>query len=247
MMKLVVKKSACVIAMIVAMAQLSFTSVKKDSHPVETVKKAITASVNKYASLYDSLHLGIAGLSKQAFNYVLTGYNQHLSAGKIKNDGVLSIVDFSLPSNAKRLFVIDLKNYAVLFNTYVAHGKTSGRAVAYDFSNAFNSFKSSLGVYITSGTYKGKQGYSLRLEGEEQGINDNALNRGIVMHCASYVSEDIARKQGYIGRSEGCPAVPSTMYKPIIEKIKDGSCLFMYSPDKYYMSHSEILKNASVA
>lgn len=248
MVKLIVKKSACVLAMIVIMAQLSFTAVKRGSKVATTsMKRAINATANKYAALYDSLHLGVSGLSKQAFDYAVTGYNYLLSQGKIKNDGVLSIVDFSLPSSAKRLFVIDLKNYAVLFNTYVSHGRNSGKAIANEFSNAANSFKSSLGFYVTSGTYKGKHGYSLRLEGEEQGINDNALSRGIVMHCAPYVSEDFIKRQGYIGRSQGCPAIPSTIYKPIIEKIKDGSCLFMYSPDKFYMSHSEILKNLSVA
>ncbi len=245
-MKLVVKKSACVIAMIVIMVQLSFTGIKSENSVPKSITKtvsAVTSVVNKYASLYDSLHLGIAGLSKDAFTNAITGYTYLLSQGKIKNDGVLSIVDFSLPSSVKRLFVIDLKNYVMLFNTYVSHGRNSGKAVASEFSNDRNSFKSSLGFYVTSGTYKGKHGYSLKLEGEEQGINDNALNRGIVMHCAQYVTENFIKRQGYIGRSEGCPAVPPTMYKPIIEKIKDGSCLFMYSPDKFYMSHSAILNS----
>lgn len=202
---------------------------------------------NKYANVYDSMHLSTYGLSKQAFDYALKGYDYLLSLGKIKNDGVLSIVDFTMPSNVKRLFVIDVKSFSLLFNTYVAHGRNSGKATASEFSNAPNSFESSLGFYITSNTYNGKHGYSLRLEGEEQGINDNALNRGIVMHCAPYVSEGFIKSQGYIGRSEGCPAISPKVYKPIIEKIKDGSCLFMYSTDEYYMSHSTILKNGAVA
>src|SRR5207249_9968842 len=129
----------------------------------------------------------------------------------------------------------------------VSHGRNSGKEMASEFSNALESFKSSLGFYVTSDTYNGKHGYSLRLEGEEPGINDNAFSRGIVMHTAPYVNEHLIQMQGYIGRSEGCPAVPQKLYKPIIEKIKNGSCLFMYSPDKGYMTHSQIINNGALA
>ncbi|HWB26213.1 MAG TPA: murein L,D-transpeptidase catalytic domain family protein [Chitinophagaceae bacterium] len=226
--------------------QLSFIPTKANH---ETVKAVVThtnvSMVSKYAAIYDSLHLNVPNLSREAFIDALEGYNYLLSQGKLRNAGILSIVDFTLPSSVKRLFVIDLNNAALLFNTYVSHGRNSGKLMADEFSNAPNSFKSSLGFYVTSNTYKGKHGYSLRLEGEEQGINDNALNRGIVMHCANYVTENFIRQQGYIGRSEGCPAVPPNMYKPIINTIKDGSCLFMYSPDKYYISHSPILNGGA--
>lgn len=251
MMKKAFKIVLCIVIVAALFALVSFTLVKKNNNTAKTVKvkaaTTITAVVNKYANLYDSLQLGVAGLSKEAFNDAVTGYTYLLAQGKIKNDGVLSIVDFTKPSSSKRLFVIDLKNVALLFNTYVSHGRNSGKLMAGAFSNELNSFKSSLGFYVTSGTYKGKHGYSLKLEGEEQGINDNAYNRGIVMHCAKYVTEGFIKSQGYIGRSEGCPAVPPNMYKPIIEKIKDGSCLFMYSPDKYYMSHSAILNDGGNA
>jgi len=249
------KKSACVLGIAAITALFSFTGFNPTRPSAnfnatgDSVKTGIALNVitGKHVGLYDSMRLSVAGLSRQAFDYALQGYDYLVNEGKIKNDGVLSIIDFTLPSNIKRLFVIDLKTCSVLFNTYVSHGRNSGKVVASDFSNKMNSFKSSLGFYVTSGTYKGKHGYSLRLEGEEQGINDNALNRGIVMHCAAYVSEDFIRRQGYIGRSEGCPAVPSKLYKPIIEKIKDGSCLFMYSPDEYYINHSAILKNGATA
>lgn len=193
--------------------------------------------------LYDSLQLNLKGLSKEAYNYALAGYNKLLQAGKIKNDETLTIIDFSLPSTAKRLFVIDLKLGEVLFNTLVSHGKNSGKAIASQFSNKANSYKSSLGFYITSNTYIGKHGLSLRLEGEEKGINDNALNRGIVMHCADYVTEDLINSQGYIGRSEGCPAVPQQEHKAIINTIKDGSCLFIYSPVKQYLTKSRLIES----
>jgi hypothetical protein len=227
--------------MLVCMS-LAFTNSKKV--PVKaTVNKeaAKTSIVQTKMSIYDSLALGTLGLSRKAFEYALTGFNNLLNAGKIRKDNLLSILDFSLPSGKKRLFVIDLSTGELVFNTYAAHGRNSGTAVATKFSNGMNSYKSSLGFYITGDTYIGKHGQSLRLEGEEKGINDNALARGIVMHCASYVDEEIVAHQGFIGRSQGCPALPGNIYKDVIEKIKNGSCLFLYSPDKYYVAHSRIL------
>ena len=145
------------------------------------------------------------------------------------------------------MFILDLKNYKILFNTYVAHGRNSGKEFANQFSNENESYKSSLGFYVTGDTYMGNHGFSMRLQGEERGINDNANNRAIVMHSAWYVNENIVKSQGYIGRSQGCPALPEELCKPIIEKIKNGSCLFLYSPDKYYISHSEILQKIQAA
>jgi hypothetical protein len=195
--------------------------------------------------VYDSLHLNILGLTKQAFDYAIKGFNSLRSMGKLNNDSIISIIDFSLSSGKKRLFVIDIKNFKVLYNTYVAHGRNSGSEYAKEFSNNPESFKSSLGFYITQGTYKGEHGFSLHLEGEEKGINDNAYSRAIVMHSAPYVNENYIRRKGYIGRSLGCPALPQRIYRPIIDKIKNGTCLFLYSPDTYYLSHSTFLQQAS--
>jgi hypothetical protein len=195
--------------------------------------------------VYDSLHLDILGLTKQAFDYAIKGFSSLRSMGKLNNDSIISIIDFSLSSSKKRLFVIDIKNYKVLYNTYVAHGRNSGNEYAKEFSNSAESFKSSLGFYVTQGTYRGEHGFSLHLEGEEKGINDNAFNRAIVMHAAPYVNENYIRNKGYIGRSLGCPALPQKVYKPIINKIKNGTCLFLYSPDAYYLSHSTLLQQAS--
>lgn len=238
---------------------IHFLFVFATTKPFDTVPKALNPSVlsdtivtndvaegdapvkNK-VSLYDSLQLGALGLSRQAFDYALKGYNYLLSSGRLTNDKLLSIVDFSLPSSKKRLFIIDLQKNEVVYNTYVAHGRNSGREVASQFSNEPESNKSSLGFYVTGDTYIGKHGFSLRLLGEEKGINDNANSRAIVMHSAPYVSEEAIKMQGFIGRSLGCPALPENVYKPIIDKIKNGSCLFLYSPDKYYASHSEIVK-----
>lgn len=190
---------------------------------------------------YDNMHLNEMGLTKQAFNYAIKGFNYLLQEGKLAKDNIISIVDFSLPSSKKRMFVIDLNENRVLFNTYVAHGVNSGKEYANEFSNNPSSYKSSLGFYETLSTYSGGHGYSLRLEGLEEGINDNANRRAIVIHAAAYVNESVAKTQGYIGRSWGCPALPEKLYKPIIDKIKNGSCLFIYSPDHSYLQKSKII------
>lgn len=197
--------------------------------------------VNALLSLYDSLDLGSLGLSQKAFDYAVSGYEKLLTEGKIKKENVLSILDFSLSSDKKRLFVIDLSSGELIYHTYVAHGRNSGTKMATRFSNQPNSFQSSLGFYITGDVYQGKHGMSLRLEGEENGINDKAMERGIVMHSAEYVAESLIAKQGYIGRSQGCPALPGDIYQDVIKTIRDGSCLFVYSPDKFYAAHSVLL------
>ncbi|MVT44510.1 hypothetical protein GO495_28205 [Chitinophaga oryziterrae] len=213
------------------------SSVGNKTTLIPTAKAAGSAMM-----MYANLHLDSLGLSKEAFRYAIKGMERLQAAGKLTTTDLISIVDFSLPSSRKRLFVIDLKNGKVLFNTLVSHGRNSGTAVATEFSNAPESFKSSLGFYVTGETYRGEHGYSLRLQGEEEGINDNALSRGIVMHSAAYVNDKLVSLQGYIGRSLGCPAIPEKVHKMIIERIRNGTCLFLYSPDKYYQAHSKMLE-----
>jgi hypothetical protein len=192
-------------------------------------------------SVYDSLRLNLSGLNRKAFELAQQGYEKLREQGALLNDGIISIIDFSLPSTEKRLYVVDLKNYQVSYQTYVAHGKNSGGLMANSFSNKPSSNKSSLGFYKTLGTYMGKHGYSLKLQGLEKGINDNAYQRAIVIHGADYVNPNYIPKLGYIGRSQGCPAVASREATPIINTIKDGSCLFIYSPNQVYQTSSSIL------
>ncbi len=211
----------------------------KDSVPIDNnIKLALKTSA------YDSMKLQQMGLPLQTFNYAMDGFNYLVQQGKLANVNIISIVDFSLPSSAKRFFVIDLKRNTVLYCTYVAHAVNSGKEYANLFSNRPQSNKSSLGFYVTQNTYQGGHGYSLKLEGLEKGINDNANRRAIVIHGADYVDEALIKTQGYIGRSLGCPALPVRLYKPIINKIKNGTCLFIYNPDKAYLERSSILNVA---
>ena len=218
------------------------TGVSKDAVKHAAAFSATATKGRTNLFVYDSLKLDIRGLSKQAFDLAVRGLGKLRQAGKIANDEVLSIIDFTKPSSQKRLYVIDMENCKLLFNTYVAHGQHSGENYANSFSNKPESFQSSLGFYETEETYIGKNGYSLHLNGLEKGINDRAEERAIVMHGAPYVSESYIRMRGCLGRSWGCPALPEELNKPIIDKIKDGSCLFIYGADKRYIKHSAILK-----
>ncbi len=238
-----------VLPIVIAVLQLSIAFAKNATNKslyimlpgdtITTVSNVSTLSTSNFKTLYDSLDLKLKGLSQQAFNSANDGFNKLMKEGKLLNDSIITIADFSLPSSKKRLFIIDLKNYKVLFNTLVAHGRNTGREAATSFSNDHSTYKSSPGFYITGETYQGKNGYSLKLEGVEKGINNNAYERGIVIHGADYVSDDFVKMQGYIGRSQGCPAVPANVNRPIINTIKNGACLFIYHPS--YINKSSIL------
>ncbi len=180
-------------------------------------------------------------LDYYVFKIAMDGYNS-IDA---PNKKLLSIIDYSKPSNEKRLFIIDVENRKLLYNTLVAHGKKSGYVNATKFSNKYGSHKSCLGFFRTGNPYYGKRGYSLQLNGLEKGINDNAKQRAIVIHGANYVSERIANGNGVIGRSWGCPAVSKKTSKEIINLLKGGSLLYIYADDELYKEKS-VLANLNV-
>lgn len=173
-------------------------------------------------------------LDKDVFQKAYLGFTSLETAHQLKNDSILTIIDFSRSSNEKRFFVIDVKNKKLLIQTLVAHGQNSGLVNATEFSNSIHSHKSSLGFFITDNTYYGKHGLSLRLDGVEEGINDNARQRAIVIHAANYVSQKYIQNYGRIGRSFGCPALPVEDNATIIQLIKDKSCVFAYHPSYRY-------------
>ena len=191
--------------------------------------------------MYDTLQLAAIGLSEKAFDYAYKGYQRLVKKQRLANPGILAICDFSQPSNKKRLYVLDLANNKVLLTSYVAHGRGSGAEYAMRFSNRSRSHQSSLGFYTTSSIYYGEHGLSLRLQGLEPGFNNLAMKRNIVVHGATYISDDYLNTNKYMGRSYGCPAVPEDECAEIIELIKNGSCFFIYHPTKKYLQTSKIL------
>jgi site-specific DNA-cytosine methylase len=201
------------------------------------------AANNSEFALYDSLQLDKSGLNKNAFEIAWKGYQKLLSEGILGRDNILSIVDFTQPSRRKRLYILDVKNFKLLMQTFVAHGRKSGLEYARNFSNRPESNKSSLGFYKTLDTYYGDHGLALKLEGLERNYNNNAYERTIVVHGSDYVGEKAIRNIGYQGRSLGCPAVPMKQNKQVINLIKDGSCLFIYYPQKDYLSSSRLINS----
>jgi hypothetical protein len=197
---------------------------------------------SKALNLYNSLDANKLSLPRlESFTKALKGFYALQTEGKVKKD-ILTLVDFSLSSNVKRLWIIDLKTKTVLYNSLVAHGRNTGNEFADSFSNRAESYKSSLGFYATGEVYHGKHGLSLRLDGLEEGVNDNARARAVVMHGADYVTESFIRNNSRLGRSLGCPAIPMKMTKAIINTIKDKSCLYIYHPS---IDLDEELKNIS--
>lgn len=209
----------------------------------EVAATAVTGAASKgYASLYEGLNLETKGLSKEAFDYALKGYEKLVAEGAVSNDQYLTIVDFSQSGRKRRFYLIDVKNGELLINTFVSHGKNSGLDVAKNFSNTPSSEQSSLGFYVTGNTYTGKHGLSLRLQGQEEGFNSNALARGIVLHGAAYVNAGRVNSD-FMGRSQGCPALPENEYAKVINIIKDGSVMFLYHPSQNYIQNSPVLNS----
>ncbi|MEO6583339.1 MAG: murein L,D-transpeptidase catalytic domain family protein [Ferruginibacter sp.] len=203
----------------------------------------VTEGAVKYSQLFLDLNLEAQGLCANAFNAAMKGFAKLSDGGKIRKNHIITIIDFKKSSTQKRMFVLDVENQKILYKTYVAHGQKSGREMANQFSNIPESYQSSLGFYETSTTYNGKNGYSLKLRGLENGINDKAEERAVVIHGAPYVSESFINSHGYLGRSWGCPALPENLNRPIIDVIKNGSCVFIYSNNNKYLNNSNLLNS----
>ncbi|MFT4031321.1 MAG: murein L,D-transpeptidase catalytic domain family protein [Siphonobacter sp.] len=243
------KKSLAVVVLTVLVVAISFgfshinsLSFSSELQPKDSVTVASVVKKQEWLALYDSLHLNRLGLSEQAFHCAWYGFQKM----KLKQP-IVAIADFSQSSRSKRLYIIDLINHKLLYNTYVAHGKNSGQEFAEHFSNQDSSNQSSLGFYRTLGTYQGKHGLSLKLEGVEKGINDHAFDRAIVMHAADYVSEAFIRQTGHLGRSLGCPAISYADHEKVINLLKNGAGLFLYSPENNYLKKSSLLAGVSTS
>ena len=178
---------------------------------------------------------GVEGLSPKVLAMALDAMACAKAKGVSGNDELLTIIDYSLPSTQRRLWVLDLKHGDVLFHELVAHGQGSGANYATRFSNLNDSHQTSLGLFLTGGTYNGGNGYSMILKGLDAGVNDNAEARHIVMHGAWYVSAEHASRQGRLGRSWGCPALSQKMAPRVIDTIKGGTFVFSYAGESSWL------------
>jgi len=217
---------------------------KKVDYAAEAAaKKAFEVKmvVQQAVSIYDSMKLSRTGLNAKAFEYAWRGYHNLLKTGVLSKTNVLTICDFTQSSRRKRLYVIDVAKRKLLYNTYVSHGMNSGVEYATTFSNRPESFKTSLGFYVTSKTYVGRNGLSLKVTGLEKGYNSLAAKRGIVIHGADYIGAEYLKNNGEMGRSLGCTAIPNQMNPKVIKSIKNGSCFFIYHPTKKYLTESAVI------
>ena len=207
--------------------------VENIQQPVEQKPQKIIIDVK---SVYDSLNIKDK-IDYSIFQKAYLGYVQISN----KNPGVLIIIDYSKPSNEERFYVLDLNKKKLVYSTRVAHSKNSGLEIPLQFSDDPNSYQSSLGFFVTLGEYNGAYGYSLRLKGLEENINANAEDRAIVIHGGDIVEDEYIKKFGFAGRSLGCPVLPHSLTREIIDFIKHGRILFIYGNDEEYVDNSAYL------
>ena len=203
----------------------------------ENIQQAVEQKPQKIIvdvkSVYDSLNIKNK-IDYSIFQKAYLGYVQISN----KNPGVLIIIDYTKPSNEERFYVLDLNNKKLVYSTRVAHSKNSGLEIPLEFSDDPNSYQSSLGFFVTLGEYNGAYGYSLRLKGLEENINANAEDRAIVIHGGDIVEDEYIKKFGFAGRSLGCPVLPNSLTREIIDFIKHGRVLFIYGNDEEYVDDS---------
>lgn len=201
-----------------------------------------TSTEQAFKNVYQRFDFKGMPLSFEAFTSAYTGYLNLKQAGMLVEDATLSVADFTRSSNQKRFWVLDMKHYKVLFHSLVAHGQGTGEEYAQAFSNTPESHQSSLGFYVTGPIYEGQHGASLKLRGVDGAFNSKAEERAIVIHGADYVSDEFARANQRLGRSHGCPALPTDIAPKVITKIHDGHCLFIYAKQSNYLASSHWLR-----
>jgi hypothetical protein len=225
---------------LLAIVAIALTTMAGSSLQAEPIVP--TSPATDPASMIRVLLRQAPGLHPEVLRLGLSAMNAAAGRGLITRKDLLTVIDYSLPSTTPRLFTFDLPSRKLLFRELVAHGKNSGDNKTTHFSNAPDSLETSLGLFVTAGTYFGRDGYSLRLRGLEKGFNDLAWSRNIVMHGASYVSEATAQLLGRLGRSFGCPAVPKAIAPAMIDTLKGGTAVFAYYPDATWLHESTFLR-----
>lgn len=191
-------------------------------------------------TLYNSLARTAPELNPQVLKSALSAMQCAVNNG-IERSERLAVIDYSQPSTARRLWIFDLRKKTLVLRDLVAHGQKSGENFATQFSNREGSYQSSLGLFRTQESYQGAHGYSLRMDGLEPGFNDLARDRAIVIHAADYVSPLWSKREGRIGRSQGCPAVRPQVARQVVDKLKDGQFMFSWYPDQRWLKSSAYL------
>ncbi len=207
--------------------------------------RSATVSSNLVPSAWEGTAVG--SINPRVFRMALASAGCAARRGDVTSPSTLTVIDYSRPSTAERLWVYDLESRRLLYEELVAHGQGSGGNFARSFSNEPDTHQSSIGLFVTDAPYVGKNGYSLRLDGLEPGFNDQARARAIVMHGAPYVDAAVARSQGRLGRSWGCPAVREAVARDLIDRVKGGSLVFAYYPDADWLQSSQYLNACAVS
>lgn len=225
---------------VIACVGMALMVLANDSGRATEPDVVVVRTINPVAEIFKNIDFnGVEQLDYQVFAKAYTGYKNLKAENKLNPEkNILTVCDYSLSSNKKRMWVIDLSTNKVLLNTYVAHGQGTGEEYAKAFSNNEGSHQSSMGFYVTGDTYTGSHGNSLYLHGMDDGYNSAAYERSIVMHGAAYVNDDFIAGTGRLGRSWGCPAVDAKLSNKIIDCTKGGTCLFIYYPEEKYLAES---------
>lgn len=208
--------------------------------------RASTAAA-RLGSRIDTATATVSGVAPDVLRLALGAVQCATASGDITAPSTLTLIDYSRPSVEPRLWVFDLNSGKLLFKEIVAHGRNTGENMATRFSDAMNSHQTSLGLYVTSDTYVGTHGYSLRLDGLEPGFNGRARDRAIVMHGAPYVDARLGAARGRIGRSWGCPALREGVAREVIDAIRGGGVIFSYYPDSNWLKRSRFLNGCGTA
>ena len=208
--------------------------------PVTAMEAPITIPYSSKTTLISALASQAPDLDVRVLTTAVSAMRCAVAGGAAPADR-LAVIDFSLPSSTKRLWIFDLKQRTLMLQDLVAHGQGSGDNLARSFSNIEGSHQSSIGLFRTQESYIGQHGYSLRMDGLEPGINDRARERAIVVHSADYVSNDWVKKYGRIGRSQGCPAVRPEVASMVVDSLKGGQFMFSWYPDNHWLSTSALI------
>ena len=236
----------CLLAGLLAVVLAGGTAKPSTARPAPALRPLNAATAPAFSGdAWSDTTLG--GLGRNVFQLAIGAAACAVRSGDVADLATLTVIDYSRPSTDKRLWVFDLRTRTRLFEELVAHGRGSGENLATSFSNQHESHQTSLGLFRTEDTYVGRNGYSLRLRGLDDGFNDQAYERAIVMHGAPYVSDEFARTQGRLGRSWGCPALREGVARELIDTVKGQGLVFAYYPDPGWLAASKFLHGCAPA